>query len=156
MDRASETASMKAVVVCRTIGVPVQAAWEVVRTGDRVDRWIPVVTSCRLEGHGAGARRTCTIDGREVVESIATVDDAARVFQYRIERQSLMPIRDALGTLHLIGRGPAETEIVWITNFALEDERAWPAVKEGMEQIYRSAIDGLASFASSSGAPAAG
>jgi hypothetical protein len=138
---------MKAVIVRRTIGVPAKAAWDVVRTGDGLERWIPIVTSCRLEGKGPGAKRFCTINGQDIVESIATVDEDARVMQYRIERQSLMPVRDALGTVHLSAVGAAETEVLWIMNFALDDARAWPAVKEAMEQIYVSAIDGLGSFA---------
>jgi hypothetical protein len=145
--------SMKTVIVRRTISVPAEAAWDVVRTGGSLERWVPVVTSCRLEGKGPGAKRFCTINGQDVVESIATVDDTARVMQYRIERQSLMPIRDALGTVHLSAAGSTETDVLWIMNFAIDDERAWPAVKEGMEQIYLSAIDGLGAFARSGASP---
>jgi hypothetical protein len=138
---------MKAVIVRRTISVSANVAWDVVRTGRDLERWVPVVTSCRLEGKGPGAKRFCTINGHDIVESIATVDDAARVMQYRIERQSLMPIRDALGTVYLSAAGSTETDVLWIMNFVIDDEQAWPAVKEGMEQIYSSAIDGLGAFA---------
>ena len=139
----TENMSAKSVVVRRRISVPAQAAWEIIRTGAEVDRWVPVITSCRLEGTGSGAKRLCTVNGQEVTESIATVDDPSRLFQYRIDRQSLMPIRNALGTVHVTAAGPTEAEVLWIMNFEVIDENAWPAVKQGMEEIYRAAIEGL-------------
>jgi hypothetical protein len=134
---------MKTVCVSRKIRVPAQAAWEIVRTGGGIDQWVPVVTSCRLDGEGVGATRVCTINGQETVESIETIDDATRLFQYRIHKQSLMPVRNVMGTFHLTPVGPSEAEVLWFLNFDLDDEKAWPAVKEGIEGIYQAAIEGL-------------
>ena len=70
---------MKTISVSKRIRVPAQAAWEVVRTGAQMDRWVPAITSCALEGSGVGAKRTCVINGQELLESIETVDDTSRL-----------------------------------------------------------------------------
>jgi hypothetical protein len=96
-----------------------------------------------LEGSGVGAKRVCVINGQELVESIETIDDASRLLQYRIHKQTMLPVRNVLATIHVSASGPAESEVLWFVNLELEDERAWSAVKEGIESIYRAAIDGL-------------
>jgi uncharacterized protein YndB with AHSA1/START domain len=138
-----ETTMMKTVSVSRRIQVPAEAVWEVVRTGAHLDRWVPAISSCALEGEGVGARRVCVINEQVLRESIETVDDASRLFQYRILEQSMMPVRNVLGTIHVSASGPSETEVLWFVNFELADERAWSAVKEGIESIYSSGIGGL-------------
>jgi hypothetical protein len=138
---------MKTVSISQRIAVPVQAAWNIIRTGAEVNRWFPPVTSCRLEGAGVGAKRVCTVNGQELLESIETVDDANRLFQYRILKQSLMPIRNVIGTIHLVAASPTETEVLWFVNFDLDDEKAMPALKDGIEGMYRAGITGLEAHA---------
>jgi hypothetical protein len=136
-------ATMMTVSVSRRIQVPAQAVWEVVRTGAHLDRWVPAITSCAMEGEGVGARRVCVINEQVLRESIETVDDASHLFQYRILEQSMLPVRNVLGTIHVSANGPSETEVLWFVNLELDDESAWPAVKEGIEGIYRAGITGL-------------
>lgn len=138
---------MKTVAVSHRIRVPVKTAWEIVRTGDGLERWIPVISSCRLEGRGVGAKRVCTVNGQQVVESLETVDDGTRLLQYRIQEQALMPIRNALGTVHLTPTGGDETAVLWMMNFEIDVEAAWPAVKDGMTSMYQAAIEGLEAHA---------
>jgi uncharacterized protein YndB with AHSA1/START domain len=138
---------MKTVIVNQSIPVSAHAVWKILRTGDHLERWIPIVTACHLEGSGVGAKRVCVINGQELVESIETVDENSRLFQYRIHAQSLMPVRNALGTIHLTAVSPAETSVLWMMNFDMTDEAAWPAVKEPMAEIYRGGIAGLAALA---------
>lgn len=134
---------MKTVAVSRRLNVPAGAAWNVVRTGADMERWVPAITACRLEGSGPGARRVCTIQGEDLVESIETVDEANRLFQYRIHEQTLMPVRSVLGTLHVTATGAAESEVLWFVSFDMDDEKAWPAVKAGIEGMYHAGLEGL-------------
>lgn len=106
------------------------------------------MTSCRLEGTGVGATRVCVVNQQELRESIETVDDDCRLFQYRILEQSLMPVRDIVGTIHISAIGSAEAEVLWFVNLELLDERAWPDVKAGIAGMYRAGIDGLEAYAS--------
>jgi len=91
----------------------------------------------------------CVINGQELHETIETVDDATRLFQYRIHRQSLMPVRNILATIHVTPTADTESQVLWFVNLELEDESAWDNVREGIQSIYRSAIDGLAHFVGS-------
>lgn len=138
---------MRTVSVAQRIPVPAQAAWEVVRSGSGMDKWVPAITSCRLEGQGPGAHRVCVINDQELHETIETVDDATRLFQYRIHRQSLLPVRNILASVHVTALGDSESQVLWFVNLELEDDAAWSNVNDGIQTIYRSAIDGLARFA---------
>jgi hypothetical protein len=138
---------MKTVSVSQRVAAPAKGVWDIVRTGADVNRWFPSVTACRLDGVGVGAQRICTVNGQELTEIIETVDDASRIFQYRIVEQALMPIRNILGTFHVAQIGASESQVLWFVNFDIDDERAWPAVKEGIEGMYRAGIDGLQALA---------
>ncbi|MBA4781732.1 MAG: SRPBCC family protein [Rhizobiales bacterium] len=138
---------MKTVAVTKQIPVAADTAWTIIRTGDKMDRWSPPVTACSLEGSGPGARRVCIISDKQLDEVIETVDDSARVFQYRIVRQDLMPVANVLGTIHIAPVSEQSCQVLWLTNFDMLDEAAWPQVKEGMEGLYSVSIDGLATAA---------
>lgn len=138
--------TMKTVAVCRRIAVPAPAVWDVVRTGSKMDHWVPVITSCKVEGEGVGATRLCVINEQTLRETIETVDDGSKLFQYRIVEQSLLPVRNILATIHLSATGPSETEVLWFVNLELNDDSAWLAVKEGIQGIYVAAIDGLEAY----------
>lgn len=140
---------MKTISVTQRIAIPAQAAWNIVRTGADMNRWFPPVTACRLEGTGVGAKRFCTVQGQELEESIETVDDSSRIFQYRILKQALMPIRNIVGTVHVTPVSLSEAEVLWFVNFDLDDETAMPALKEGIEGMYRAGIAGLEAHAKS-------
>jgi uncharacterized protein YndB with AHSA1/START domain len=147
---------VKTVSVSKRIRVPVQVAWEIIRTGANMDRWVPAITQCRIEGDGVGARRVCVVDNHEMHESIETVDDPTRLFQYRIHQQAMLPVRNILGTLHLSACGAEETEVLWFVNFDLDDEAAWGPVRDGIEALYRSGIDGLEAHARRAALPFSG
>jgi hypothetical protein len=134
---------MRTVSVRARIPVDAAAAWAVVRTGGAMDRWVPAISACHVDGDGVGARRVCVIDAQELEETIETVDDESRLFQYRIRRQNLLPVRNVVGTIHLADTGPDACDVLWFANFELMQDEAWPAVRDGLEAIYRSGIEGL-------------
>lgn len=140
---------MSTVAVTRRIDVPAEAVWAILRSGTGVDRWLPMITSCRLEGAGANAKRICMLnDGNsehELLETILTIDDEARLFQYSIDRQSMMPIRNVIGTMHVTAISAGQCEILWFANFELVDANAMAAVKAGLEGVYQAGIAGLES-----------
>jgi Polyketide cyclase / dehydrase and lipid transport len=138
---------MKTIAVTKQIAVSADAAWAILRTGDGMDRWSPMVTSCRLEGSGPGARRVCVINDKQLDEVIDTVDDAARLFQYRIERQELMPVANVRGSIHIAPISANSSHVLWFVNLDMLDEAAWPQVKAGIEGIYGASIEGLATLA---------
>lgn len=138
---------MKTVSVIKRIHVPAEVAWQIVRTGAHMERWVPAITRCDLEGHGVGAKRICVLDGHELHESIETIDDMTRLFQYRISKQSMLPVRNIVGSIHLSACSPEETEVLWFVSFDLDDESAWAPVRDGITAIYMAGIEGLADLA---------
>lgn len=147
---------MRTVSVSMRVRVPVEVAWEIIRSGGNMDRWVPAISRCEVIGAGAGATRMCVVDSHEVHESIETVDDATRLFQYRIHKQTMLPIHDILGTLHLSACGADETQVLWFVNFDLDDDAAWPSVRDGIEALYRSGIAGLEAYARRVALPSSG
>jgi hypothetical protein len=135
---------MKTVSVSKRLPVTADDAWNVVRTGADMHLWVPAITACRLEGEGVGAHRVCEMSGQRLEETIETVDDNTRLFQYRIHRQQVMPVRDVLGTIHLTAVGAGECEALWFVNFEIDDPAAFAPVKAGIEQIYSAGLEGLA------------
>ncbi|MCU0676959.1 MAG: SRPBCC family protein [Myxococcota bacterium] len=124
--------------------------WALLRTGERMDRWVPAITVCEVTGSGEGASRRCVLDGQELVERIEAVDDGGRIFQYRILEQSVLPVRDVLGTLLVLERDDDTCEVVWITSFELLDPAAREVVQSAMRGIYEAGLEGLDDLAQQS------
>lgn len=135
---------MQFVSVVKQLDVPASAVWDLISQGGGVDRWIPMIASCRLDGQGAGARRVCTTaDGHTIDETIETVDHATRVFQYRIARLDLLPIEDVMATVH-VSEGPdGHARVLWLANYELRDPGAADAVRAGLAEVYASGLAGL-------------
>lgn len=135
---------MQIVSVKQRLRAPASAVWQLISQGGGVDRWLPIIATCRLDGTGPGARRACTtVDGQAIDETIATVDHDNRIFQYRIDRQAMMPVTDLIGTLHVGEDGAGQAEVLWFLNYRLVDASAADAVRAGIAQIYAAGLAGL-------------
>lgn len=134
-----------------SITQPVQASpdmiWNVLKTGTNLEKWIPIISTCELNGNGAGAKRTCsTPEGNVLKETILLIDAANRIFKYRIDEQDMMPLKNYVGTVSVLSRN-GQTEVNWSADFELLDEAASSAVESGLKDIFKLAISGLESFA---------
>ncbi|MBL8913914.1 MAG: SRPBCC family protein [Archangium sp.] len=134
---------MKTVSVSKRINVAAEAAWHWVRRGDAMHRWAPFISACTLDGKGVGAKRVCIVQGHELYEVLETIDDEQRLFQYRIVKQAMLPLKDVLGTIRLTALSASECEVLWFLNCEATDEAAWPEVKKGIEAMYLMGIKGL-------------
>jgi uncharacterized protein YndB with AHSA1/START domain len=142
--------SMKTVSITGVINASPHSVWSVIRNCDNVDRWAPGITACKLQGSAqVGATRVCSMGDQQLVESIETIDDPSRLFQYRITQQAMMPIRNPLGTVHIAEAPNGKAHVLWMLNFEMLDEQAWPMVKENLSQLYRAGLAGLEKFAAS-------
>lgn len=140
---------MQIVSVRKRLTAPAASVWKIVSKGDSVDRWLPVIESCRLEGSGPGARRFCTTgEGQRIDETIEAVDHTNRIFQYRIDRQDMMPTTNIRGTLCVAEDGAGHAEVLWFLNYELVDASAADAVRAGVAEIYAAGLAGLERLAS--------
>jgi hypothetical protein len=55
----------------------------------------------------------------------------------------MMPTRNIVGTVQLTAVGASETAVLWFVNFDLDDERAWPMIKDAIEGMYHAGLEGL-------------
>ena len=136
--------SRKTIAVVERLARPAGAVWELIRSGRDIHRMMPaVIETCRVEGSGAGARRYCTTKQGPIAETILCVDDDARLFRYRIDEQSMMPLERYEGSLHVTDLGNAGCEVLWFASYNLLSEEADMAVRDGLLGILRGAIAGM-------------
>jgi hypothetical protein len=139
---------VKTVAVTRTVPVQANSLWTILRGGGDVDRILPeVIQSCRVEGVGPGARRFCTTKQGPLEETILCVNDDARLFRYRIDRQSMMPVDAYEGSVHVADLGKDGAEVLWFATYRLVDEEADSAVRDGLAGLFHAAIQGMVALA---------
>lgn len=131
--------------VSRKVNVDPGLVWETIAAGDGLDKWLPVITQCRLEGSGAGATRYCTMaNGAQLKERILEVDHARRIFRYSIDEHPL-PARNLTGRVEIRDLGGGAASVSWGARFEVE-----PAHRSGLEgmlrDVYDKAIQGLEAF----------
>ena len=147
--QAKSDGNWQTVAVTRVVAAKADAVWAVIRAGGDIDQMLPgVIETCRVEGTGPGARRYCGTKSGPLEETITVVDDATRLFRYRIDRQTMMPLAGYEGTLHVTDLGARGTEVLWFGTFELLDERAKSGVVDGLGGMFTTAIDGIAALAS--------
>ena len=133
------------VTVSRTVDVDPNRVWSTIAAADGLDKWLPAIAQCRLDGSGVGATRYCTLgNGAQLKERIIEIDQARRVFRYAITEHPL-PAREVTGTVTIRDAGAGAALVSWGASF--EVEQAHKAELEGMfRQIYEEAIQGLEAF----------
>jgi len=131
--------------VNRRVSVEPGLVWNTIAAGDGLEKWLPVITQCRLEGSGAGAIRYCTMaNGAQLKERILEVDHAHRVFRYSIEEHPL-PARNLRGKVEIRDLGDGTTTVSWGATFDVEPP--YRSELEGMfRDVYEQAIQGLETF----------
>jgi uncharacterized protein YndB with AHSA1/START domain len=130
------------VVVRRTIQAPAEQIWAAVRGIDGLDRWFPVIATCKVEGNGIGAMRFMGLEGGgELHDRIEEIDDSARRLRYlRIVHP--FPVTRYLGTVEVSG-GQQSAELCWTIDMEVE-----PADREATAAFLFTAIsDGVAGLA---------
>ena len=118
--------------------------WSNVRTGAAWEKWLPILSDSKIDGEGKGAKRVCKMhDGNELFETILESDDEQKLFQYKIDKQSFMPISDIIGTMKFSQNGVG-TLLEWNVEFEVESDEIFNQVKPGIEEIYQTSSQKLA------------
>lgn len=129
---------MKEIVgVNMTIDAQARKVWDVIAAVGGLDKWTPLITACRVEGNGAGAKRFCTMaDGTQLKEVIDEVDERAMRFRYRITEG--LPVSGFEGTAQVKSLGNGKTEVTWYGAFEAQGGQA-----EGFRQMLRDVYPSL-------------
>jgi len=139
---------MKNLSVKQTVKSSSENIWNILRTGADLDKWLPFIATCQLEGTGAGAKRICTTpDGKTLKETILLIDDKNKIFKYKIDEQDMLPLKNYVGTVSLVA-DKGQMEVHWGASFDMLMEAAYPQVEQGLTDMLKMAITGLDNAAS--------
>jgi polyketide cyclase/dehydrase/lipid transport protein len=71
--------------ISKTIDVGVEKTWTAIHGICGLNRWFPVIATCRVEGAGVGATRILTLkgDGAELRDTVLENSDGARRLRYQ-------------------------------------------------------------------------
>ncbi|MCP3985693.1 MAG: SRPBCC family protein [bacterium] len=118
--------------VKKTLDIPVEALWKVVREfGDT--SWMPAGTPSEVIGEGPGMTRLIGPPGQQIREQLESVDEASCTLVYTIPENIPFPVKTYRATVQVREAGDG-SELVWACEFEPED---------GAEESARAAIEGI-------------
>lgn len=121
--------------ITRKLDVSAQKAWDAISGIDGLDRWFPIIATCRVEGEGAGARRYMNLEeGGQIIDLVEQIDHAGKRFTY-LRTDSPFPVTHYRGTVEVFDSYDAMAVVAWTIDFdsAPEDSAA-------LADLVRSAI----------------
>ncbi|GMN06443.1 hypothetical protein MTsPCn5_18320 [Croceitalea sp. MTPC5] len=133
----------KTIETSHYINAPLSKVWENVKSGENWENWVVLIESSTMNGEGEGATRVCNTHENGVLhETITKIDEENKVFQYRIDKQEMVPASSVLGTLTFSEEGEG-TRLEWIAELELLDEEPFPQIKEMTSQMYAASAQQL-------------
>ncbi len=134
----------KTIETVNQVNAPLEKVWAKVGPGTNMDKWMPIIETCSVEGN----KRVCTTpEGATLYETIQA-NNENKVFKYTIDKQDFMPISNIEGTITLKENGNATT-MHWDVDFDITEENApaFPEIKQNIEGMYQMAAASLSEFA---------
>jgi len=118
------------------INAPLNAVWDLIKTGARWEDWLPILAGSKVEGNS----RTCDVpapDGSttDVFEEIFLASDLEKTFVYQINKQQSFPATDIVGYIKLEENGDATT-MYWSVEMTVESDEVFGGLKGQIEEIY--------------------
>ena len=130
-------------VVRRTIHAPADRVWAAVRGIDGLDRWFPILATCKVDGSGVGAMRYLGIEGGgELHDRIVEIDETARRLRY-LRLVHPFPVDRYLGTVEVFEQGPGTSELTW----TIETEGEPVGRAQTATFVHQAITDGVAGMA---------
>ena len=128
--------------VTKIVDAPVEIVWLAIRSIDGLDRWFPIIDSCRVEGEGVDAIRILgLVGGGYMRDRILEIAEAQRRFRY--ERFELpFPVENYLGTVEVLERADLRSDVIWSIEFDVADDEKDELVAF-IESALSDGVDGL-------------
>jgi hypothetical protein len=128
--------------VTKIVDAPVEKVWLAIRSIDGLDRWFPIIDSCRVEGEGVDAIRILgLVGGGYMRDRILEIAEAQRRFRY--ERFELpFPVENYLGTVEVLERADLRSDVIWSIEFDVADDEKDELVAF-IESALSDGVDGL-------------
>lgn len=128
--------------VTKIIDAPSDKVWAAIRSIGGLDRWFPVINSCRVEGEGVGAVRILGLaDGGEMRDRLLEIDDAERRVRYQ-RFQSPFPVESYIGTVEVREKLDRRSEVSWNVQIEVAADKV-DDLAAFLETALSDGIDGL-------------
>lgn len=99
--------------VIRTVNVPSCKVWQAISAIGGLDRWFPIINSCKVEGEGVGTIRILGLaDGAEVKDCIKEINHQDRRFRY-VRTQHPFPVSYYEGTVNVRDVDKGKCKVSW-------------------------------------------
>ena len=108
-------------------------AWEVIRKGDQVHKWHPLIESTRI----IGSNRTSKTEKGTLEETILVSDDLTKTFKYSVDKQEFYPAKNIIGTMKIIA-GQESTLLLWDIEFEIKQGHTLEQVIDGFDFLTES------------------
>jgi carbon monoxide dehydrogenase subunit G len=127
--------------VTKTIDAPNDAVWAAIAAIGGIDRWLPVIESCRVEGEGVGALRflrvAASAGGGEIEDRVDEIDHQRRRFRYTRLR-SPFPVESYVGTVEVRPAPEDRSEVSWTVDIDVA-----PDARDEMAALFSGALSEL-------------
>ena len=116
------------------IDAPTKEVWSIIARGDKVESWIPIIKSSKLEN---GNKRYCEMHEGGDLEETFLVSEGTRTFMYSIDKQEAFPAKNIVGTIRLQELPQNRTNLLWDLELEVEGDEIFAELKENIKQIYK-------------------
>jgi hypothetical protein len=128
--------------ITKKLNVPTDKAWEAISKIGRLDVWFPIISTCKVEGYGAGAHRHMTLEGGgEITDVIKEINPTIKRLVY-LRVKSPFPVTYYKGTVEIFDSFDSMAVIVWTIDFESDPENSVP-VAELVKGAISAGIDGM-------------
>lgn len=136
----------KAIQTIHKIEAPVETVWDLIKSGEKWENWLPILTGSKVDGNN----RTCEVptpDGNtDVLEELFLASGVEKTFIYQINKQQSFPATDIVGYIRLVEENDATT-LYWSVEMTVESEEVFAALRGQIEEIYATGASKLQELA---------
>lgn len=128
--------------ITKKLDTSTEKAWNAIRNIDGLDRWFPIIGSCRVEGSGVGAQRKMELEqGGDIVDLIEAIDGDNKRLVY-LRTISPFPVTHYRGTVEVFDSYDGQAIVSWTIDFDSEPEDS-AGVAELVKNAISDGIDGM-------------
>jgi hypothetical protein len=126
---------LETINVTKSIEVESDKAWRAIASIGGLDRWFPIISSCRVEGDGVGATRILTLkDGAEMRDRVLEIDPSARRVRYE-RTHCPFQVTKYLGAVEVRGDAGSRSSVSWTVQIEVIQgarEELVPLIKQAL------------------------
>jgi hypothetical protein len=128
--------------ITKKLNVPTDKVWKAISSIGRLDKWFPIIATCKVEGEGVGAHRYMSVEGGgEITDIIEEIDPAKKRLVY-LRTKSPFPVTHYRGTVEVFESYDSLAIVVWTIDFESDAENS-ASVAELVKGAISAGIDGM-------------